>query len=287
MSSNSRAVRTNGEILSSATEALAHTLQHFVESSSQSTMKLQSEAKQFESKELEMLASHSGRIEQQLRRVQETTKSIQTHGGNEAEALKAVQTALKETHDTLRTASGAWEQSLNKSCSQAFNDIQSASTTAFTETEKAMKLMASLMENALREALQFLESERQNVLKAQTLANDAANTEIKRLRHQNETLSRMLASEQVKADKAKEQLIQQVSGLLGAFANERDKALRDVVGAVQGKNTKAEEEMTAFTSKYGEITNSANAESTAMTVALDRRSGDAKRTRDGALKVSI
>lgn len=145
--------------------------------------------------------------------------------------------------------------------------------------------MGSLIEEIVLSAREYIGSERESVLQAKALAHTAASSEIVRLRQQNTFLANMLESEKLKADKAKDELIQRVSVFLGEYTSDRDKSLREAVSQVQVENEKAEEGMQKFDTSHGELMDTMVSEGQEATVSLNKGSTDAKRTRDGALKV--
>ncbi|KAJ7774850.1 P-loop containing nucleoside triphosphate hydrolase protein [Mycena metata] len=284
LNTNSQVVLTQGKAMSAATIALSRKLEEFLKSSSQSTTKLRTEAKQFEAKELEALAGYSERIDQQLKRVHSALAVVQAKDTAEAEALAIVQKALKETHESFRVGFASWGSALKRSCETTCAETSQAGLEAFTTVEKALKAMGSLVENVVREARSFVEAERDAVVEGKLLAANAATAEISRLRSQNELLAGMLEEEKLRGEKSKDELLQRVSGLLGEFTRERDRGLREAVGIVQGGNVKAEEGMRVFERKHGELADSMEAKGKEVAKGVERWGGDAKRTRDGALK---
>ncbi|KAJ7709881.1 P-loop containing nucleoside triphosphate hydrolase protein [Mycena rosella] len=284
LSTNSHAVLTHGKVISASTAALSRKLEEFLKYSVQSTTRLRTEAKQLEAKELEALAGHSERIDQQLKRVHAALAVVYAKDTAEADALTIVQNVLKETHETFRTGFGAWGSTLKRSCETTCGEINVAGLEAFTTVEKALKAMGSLVENVVREARAFVEAERDSVVEAKLLTANAAATEMARLRNQNELLVRMLEDEKLKGEKAKDELIQRVSGMLGEFTRERDRGLREAVGIVQAGNVKAEEGVQLFAHKHGEVAEAMEKKGKEVMKGVEKWGGDAKRTRDGALK---
>jgi kinesin family protein 11 len=154
------------------------------------------------------------------------------------------------------------------------------------QVENALKAMGALVDTIVRDAQEFTESGHESIIQAKALAETAANTEIARLREQNILLTKLLESEKLRAKKAKDELIQRVSGLLGEFTSARDRSLREAVSHVQAENGKAEEEMLLFDTKHGEIMEGMVTRGGESAISLDRRGVEGKRNRDGSLKVS-
>jgi kinesin family protein 11 len=219
--------------MSAATIALSRKLEEFLKASSHSTTKLRTEAKQFEAKEIEALTGHSERVDQQLKCIHSALAVVHAKDTAEAEALAVVQTTLKEMHEAFRVGFASWSNTLKRSCETTCMEINEAGLEAFTTVEKALEAMGGLVENVVREARSFVEAERDSVVEAKMLASNAAAAEMSRLRNQNELLTRMLEDEKLRGEKAKDELLQRVSGLLGEFTKERGRGLWDAAGILQ------------------------------------------------------
>ncbi|KAF7363485.1 Kinesin motor domain-containing protein [Mycena sanguinolenta] len=267
LTANTQAVLTHGKAISSATIALSRKLEEFIKASSQSTAKLQTEAKQFEAKELEALAGHSERVDQQLKRVNAALAMVQAKDTAEAEALVIVQTALKEMHESFRVGFTTWASTLTKSCETTCNQANEAGLEAFGAVEKALKAMGSVVENVVREACSFVDSERHSIAETKELAANTAAAEIARLRNQNQLLARMLEEERVKGGEGE-----------GRAASARFGAAR------RAANVKAEEGMKVFEREHADLAEAMETKGKEVARGVEKWSTDAKRTRDGALK---
>ncbi|KAK0210776.1 kinesin 2 [Desarmillaria ectypa] len=284
MDSNAKAVVTHGRSIVSATQLLSRYLDEFTSISSANVSKLCQEAKQFGSSELSSLASYSQRIHEHLKRVQESLNDIRMQDESEGQALTVVKKTMQEMHETFKDGFGSWGANLSSSCIQLCAKVENAEVNAFGGIEKALKAVAQLVEGILRDALQFVETERQGLLALQSLGSDAANAEIQRLREQNEALMTMIKNERISTDKSKSELVQRISGLLGDFVMERDTELRAAVKGVQIANEKGAGALKEFIAKQDSALNDMESEGTKVATTLEKRSGDVKRTRDGALK---
>ena len=87
----------------------------------------------------------------------------------------------------------------------------------------------------MRQATNDIARESQAISEVKILANTAASEEIARLKQQNEELSRLLDRGRVDAEKAKDELVKRVSGLLADFLNERQVFLRTTIEDVQAE----------------------------------------------------
>jgi kinesin family protein 11 len=154
------------------------------------------------------------------------------------------------------------------------------------QVEKALKAMGSLIESIGRESRTFIEAEHKSALESRTNVSTAATTEITRLRQENALLVRLLESQKVKGEQAKDELLQRVSGLLSDFTAARDRGLREAVEEIRLENGKAEKEMMIFETRHGEAVDQMVNRGMEVGKVLDRRGGEGKRMRDGALKVN-
>lgn len=60
------------------------------------------------------------------------------------------------------------------------------------------------------------------------------------LKSQNKVLSRLLQVERTRADRARSELVQRISGLLGDFVEERDHGLREAIVEIQNNAAQRE-----------------------------------------------
>jgi kinesin family protein 11 len=124
-------------------------------------------------------------------------------------------------------------------------------------------------------------------LDVKALSDEATSAEIGRLQEQNALLARLLESERMKSQKAKDQLISRISGLLGDFAAERDQSLREAFEEMHNKNLIGEGEMEKCGNENGERMVNVIRAGEDWSGSLTRRGGEGKRLRDGALKVGF
>jgi kinesin family member 11 len=153
--------------------------------------------------------------------------------------------------------------------------------------ENALKAMGSLIDTVMRDTREYVDSERESILQAKALASTAANAEIDRLREQNILLTKLLESEKLKADKAKDELIHRVSDLLGEFTSARDRSLREALTHVQAGNARAEKDLQQFGTKHSEMVDGMVTKAGESAMSMESSRTEGKRTRDGALKVGL
>jgi kinesin family protein 11 len=115
----------------------------FIKNSTQGLTKLRSDEEQYQTKELENLADLSGRINDQIRRVQDVMSLIQAKDELSAEALDSAQTAVKEAHDSIRTVFSSWSDRLEKSGLSLRTDLEKSSLNGF----QAVRIISTVFRN--------------------------------------------------------------------------------------------------------------------------------------------
>ena len=153
--------------------------------------------------------------------------------------------------------------------------------------DKAIKAMSQLFDDVVREAHEYVEQERKAVLDAKSLTETTMSGEVKRLQEQNAYLAQLLQCERVKSERARDELIRRISGLLGEFVMDRDRSLKDAFTDLSEGNEKAQGGLTAFSDDFTQRSDSLIARGKEWDLQLDKRSGENKRLRDGSLKVTL
>ncbi|KAG1756753.1 P-loop containing nucleoside triphosphate hydrolase protein [Suillus paluster] len=282
--SNIKAVSSHGRSISSEVQSLSTKLEEFIKTAGHSTQTLRAEAKQFQTKELEILTSHSERIDQQLQRIQDSLRIINAKDDVSAEALAAMQNAVKESQETMKSSFSSWSDGLRTTSQTMCKELCAANQSNFASLENALKTMGTLVDSAVSQAIDFVKAEEESALQAKTLVDDMSRAKIVHLQAQNALLVQILEAEKVKSARASDELVQRVSGLLGDFVASRDHELREAFGAVAKGNAKSEEEFGKFGQRHERLMNEATVRGSEAITLFERRGTEGKRTRDGALK---
>lgn len=282
--SNTKAVFSHSKTLSAEMQNFSSALEKFVHSASQSAATLRSDAEQHQTKELEALTNYSDRIGEQIRRVNETLQVIQAKDEASSEAVSVIESAINEAHQAIKTGFASWSETFRVSTFSMCTQIEKASLNGSQMVDKALKSMGSLIETIVREAQEHVEIERKSVLDTKVLADSAANDEIARLQEQNAHLADLLENERVKSERARDDLIQRISGLLGDFVVDRDRSLREAFTDITESNVKAEGAMASFIGEHVNRVEGVVVRGLEWSAGLEKKGGEGKRLRDGALK---
>lgn len=147
--------------------------------------------------------------------------------------------------------------------------------------------MGSLIDAAVDEALSFVKAEGESNLQARSITEEMSRVEISHLQAQNALLLRALEAEKVRSEKAKEELAQSISGLLGDFVATRHQELNEAFGAVAKENARVEEELAEFGQRHERLVGHANSRGAELFASFARKGVEGKRLRDGAIKVAF
>jgi kinesin family protein 11 len=120
-----------GRVLTSETQKFSAELDVFIKNTTQGLAKLRSDEDQYQAKELENLASLSGRVNDQIQRVQDVMSLVHAKDALSAEALGSAQMAVKEVHDSIRVAFSSWSDKLEKSGFSLRTNLERSSTDGF------------------------------------------------------------------------------------------------------------------------------------------------------------
>ncbi|EIN07350.1 kinesin-domain-containing protein [Punctularia strigosozonata HHB-11173 SS5] len=284
LGANAKVVLSHGRILAGDLSGLSSKLEEFFKTSTHHALQLRTEAEQYQHKEQQVLNQHCDKINEQLRKVQELLGVVQAKDQVVGEAVRTIQTTVDDTVEGLKTGFGSWADGLRKKCEAMCSDVEIADSAAHVAAERALKSTASLIDTIIREAQQFIEDERKSALAAKNMTDTVVNAEVLRLREQNALLVQLLDTQKVDAERARDDLLQRVSGLLGEFTAERDRSLRETFKVIHDSNDVAEQNMSEFTQAHSKGIAQMTERGKTWSESLEKRSGEGKRTRDGVLK---
>ncbi|TFY82626.1 hypothetical protein EWM64_g1392 [Hericium alpestre] len=284
LNSNTKVVLTHGKTLSTETRSFSAQLDEFIKSSGQNVDKLRTGAEEFQNKELDALATHSEHITEQIQRVQDSLQLIQAKDEASSLAITDLQAAVNAAHTSIRTGFMSWSETLKSASSTTCVEVEKASINSYHTVEKMVRSTGSLVEAIIQEAQQHIEAERKTILEAKAVADQATNEEIRRLQDQNVYLVRLLQNEKAKSDRAKDDLIKRISGLLGDFVTDRDRSLREAITDVKESNEKAEGSLAHLADEHLQRVETSVTRGQEWSMNLDKKGGENKRLRDGALK---
>jgi len=233
------------------------------------------------------LTTRSKRIEERLRLLTESVAVIQSKDNAESNALQTVKTALQEAVESINTESVSWVEKWNGTFQQQRQALDALHDEGFFTLESSLTTLSTMIDDVANDVLQFAEAEKSLMQQAKILAEGASNAEIQRLRKQNQALVKLLDDEKLNAQKAQNDLLQRISGMIGDYMDERDRSLRQAVGLVHDENKRAREALSTFAADHESIMNSSHDKVVEMNSTLHEKSKECKRTSGVAFKVSL
>ncbi|PFH54335.1 hypothetical protein AMATHDRAFT_186247 [Amanita thiersii Skay4041] len=284
LSSNSQAVVTHGNTISTSTDTLVEKLSDYVKTAGYHVTRVQNMTNDFEAQELKSLTTRSKQIELQSQRLNEALALIQSKDSTETDILQTVQSTLTNVIGTLQTELVTWNESLQETFKKRCQEFNHITGSGFSALEDSLNTLGSLAESVVRDASQYIENERIAKSKTRTLAEVSSNTEVQRLKKQNQVLLNLLDNEKQKGEKSRQELLQRINGLLGDYLKERDTSLRLAVGLVQAENSQAEQALSEFSASHSQLIAASDGHAAELNTTLSSVGQGCKRTRDGALK---
>ncbi|KAG9318495.1 kinesin-domain-containing protein [Chiua virens] len=283
--SNIKAVSTHGKSMSNEVAALSARLDGFMKTAGHSTETLRAEAKAYHTKEHEIITAHSQWIDQQLQRIQDSLRVVNAKDDASAEAIGIMQNAVRESQDIIKSTFATWSAGVHRSFQLLCDEMCAVNQSNFSALEGGLTAMGSLIDTAVDDALSFVKAQGESTLQAKAITDEISRAEISHLQAQNALLSQALEIEKKNSEKAKEELVQRISGLLGEFVTTRHQELSDAFGTIGKGNARVEEELGKFTQRHERLVSHANSRGTEFSASFARRGTEGKRLHDGAIKV--
>ena len=130
--SNAKAVSSHGRIITKEISGLSDKLDEFIRMSRQSTHKLQTDAQQYRTKELEALTNQYERIDHQLQKLRDSVETIRAEDDISSEAFDSMQQAIRAMQDNLRSTVTTWSEALQVSWDAMRQELLSSTLSNFT-----------------------------------------------------------------------------------------------------------------------------------------------------------
>ncbi|KAF8590615.1 kinesin-domain-containing protein [Ramaria rubella] len=247
---NALAVSKYGRSLHAEISSVNAHLQEFVSMSNQLSVELQANARQCQETENRGLTVHTHTIEEHLRRLSGFLTVIHTEESSSEDAIKNVQAAVREAGEIMKRSFSAWSLDLKRNCESLCSEVQRSSLRSAGAVEQAFKAMGTVLQSVIREAHEYVETERGAAADFGLLVKESTDMELDYLRQQNMLLTQLLHVERAKSERARDGLIQRISGLLEEYTETRDQSLREAVELVHQNVSARENTVDQFLSEH-------------------------------------
>ncbi|KZV61068.1 kinesin-domain-containing protein [Peniophora sp. CONT] len=282
--SNATTVLSNSRNITTHSSKLTADLDLHTKSLSSALLGLRNATEAHQASALESLEAAGGRLGEQLARMQDALGTIQARDDASGEAVADAQRAVRDAVEGARAGFAAWSEKFKLSSSAMYTEIEKASLTGYTTMDKAIKAMSLLVETVVREAQDHVAAERAALLDAKSLSDATSSREITRLREQNTALLRLVETQKREGVKARDELVKSIEAQIkGAYAD-GERRLQERVADLTEGNDKAVEALGAFGVDMGTKVDAGVARGSEWAGALEKKSGENKRLRDGSLK---
>ncbi|VDB83014.1 unnamed protein product [Peniophora sp. CBMAI 1063] len=284
LGANATTVLSNSRTISTHSSKLTTDLDLHTKNLSSALLGLRNAAEAHQASSLESLEAAGGKLSEQLARMQDALNNIQARDDTGSEAIADAQRAVKDAIEGSRAGFAAWSEKFKLSSSAMYTEIEKASLTGYTTMDKAIKAMSLLVENVVREAQDHIASERASLLEAKSLSETTSANEITRLREQNTALLRLVEMQKREGAKSRDELVKSIEAQIkGAYADGERRLAERVADLTEG-NDKARDALDAFKGEMGAKVDASVERGMLWAGALEKKSGENKRLRDGSLK---
>lgn len=253
--SNKKIVSENQKLIHSSTNALMQKLAEMSQLSHSLGQSLEQETQLFHSTEEKENSEHIRRIDTYFSTIQQLLKKTKTQEGIEDRTIVSLEQELQSATSTFKSNVSTWSEELTSTCALRCKELNDAGIKQISLLTQSMATLHSLVDSICREVRDYLKSEQESLTQSHEVTKKLTSEETSHLRQQNEILANMLVEERRNSDKAKSELLQRFSGLLGEFLQKRDESLKESIGNLQHNNKEAEDLLASTSRRHLQVHN--------------------------------
>lgn len=203
--------------------------------------KLEQETKEYQSSHALALENRIQEISDHFDKAQELFKRIECGEVIEEHSIAVLKHQIESIGEAFNTEISSWRNELVANCNRLSEDSATTNIEQITLLEESSTTLSSFIEKISQKIQVYLNTELSALDEIQVLARNLVAKEMSSLQRQNEILAKMLVEERKNGEKAKNDLLQRVSGLLGDFMQKRDDSLKESIGNLQRSNKEVED----------------------------------------------
>lgn len=198
-------------------------------------------------------------IQRQLDKLADFVGHIRSTESTSDKALHTLQESIQGALETMNGTLETWCINLTQHCETFSRTVHENSSQNAKAVGTAIRSMAELMQTTLQELQSYLKQEHAAWADCHKGAGNTATAEVRyflnaeifaytarkleRLRNQNQMLTQLLENERVQAERAKKDVVQHITSLLGDFIQHRDQRLQSTIHEVQQSIAQGESSM--------------------------------------------
>jgi kinesin family protein 11 len=234
-------VSENEKLISKLTNILTTKLSEFSQLLHDTRNNLEQETKEYQSSHALALENRIREISDHFDKAEELFKSIELGEVIEENSIAVLKRQIETTGEAFNTEISSWGNELAATCNRLCEDSATTNIEQITLLEESSTTLSSFIEKISQKIQVYLNTELSALDEIQALARNMVAKEMSSLQRQNEILAKMLVEERKNGEKAKNDLLQRVSGLLGDFMQKRDDSLKESIGNLQRSNKEVED----------------------------------------------
>ena len=224
-------------------------------------------------------------INEHFNKAQDFFRQVEENVTTEDNVLRGLKDEIETASTSFKSEVLTWGKTLATSANRLCEEYATSSTAHINLLEESASVLHSLVEAIAKHVRTYLTNERSTISEAQSLSDTAAKQEMVHLKRQNEILAQMLVNERRHSEKAKADLLQQVSGMLGEFMQKRDDHLRDSIGNLQQSNKEVEEILASTHQRQTTIFDGLASENAQLKIQVNGISDQERQAHAGTVQV--
>ncbi|KAJ2931380.1 hypothetical protein H1R20_g5745, partial [Candolleomyces eurysporus] len=280
LSSNNRAVNKHGKQLASSSKAISDSVEHYIQAAGDLQNAIGSQAANFSTTQAEQISVVSSQLDNQLQSFRQQFQGLVAGDEAEDKLFDGLQEELESAHSAFEEELANWGEGVKETVQRSCREASATVTQQNADIGKAVDSLQAALDNIVRQAKNFVQEQRQLLAEMKEYSDSQAASEIARLKKQNQMLNQMVANERNRANAAKDDLVQRVTGLLDTFLQERDESLKSAAKEFQRENDSLANVTKAETAKHAKTCDAAGARIEAFDGTLQQGVRENKRKRE-------
>ncbi|CAO1636360.1 unnamed protein product [Parajaminaea phylloscopi] len=241
--------------------------------------KITSEILGFRDHEAAELRSFHQEASHRLADLQSSTAALLNEHESGHLTLQAFTQAVSKSQTELETMLEQHVSGLQNQWANAERRLIESHTGVTALMKRHLASMSEVITSVVQQAHAHVAAERSKIADLSEFTEQASLRETEHLKEQNQHLSSLLAKERSNATTMRDKLTSDVMALIGNYADERDRSLRDAVSSVQKRTIASQKEMAHFVSGHNERTEALTRACSAHEQFLDERASAAEKVR--------
>ncbi|CAE6532320.1 unnamed protein product [Rhizoctonia solani] len=285
LSSNANILNGFSERLHTEVAGFGVRFEEFIKSHNSISHRIKSQAESFQVAELEASNRHSQLIDEHLRLLDATVAGVQATENDSETALDALQAVVARANDGIRSSLEQWNTFVSRECSSLFSELAVQQEKHIGDADKALQAACGLLEAVITESENYVrDNVKLGVSRMHQLVKETSESEILRLRRQNELLTSLLETERIRSESMRDEVTSQITALITGFTTKSHNGLCEAVGAAREGLREGEEALDAFTLQHEVEAEQAVNTAEGLANVLQRREAEGRQIKEDGFK---